>query len=72
MGYLLDNILQQRAAMQAMNQTPTKLRCDADSWDALVNEIVPLLPLYPAPIYARPTVYGLEVEISVTPNFEVI
>lgn len=70
MGFLLDNILRQQVAMREMNKKPERLICDLDSWDALVNELGPLLPMYPLPS-AKPKIYGLEIEICKEPNFEV-
>ena len=69
MGFLLDNILQQSAAMWEMGKKPERLVCDSNSWDALVGELEPLIPAYP--YTDRATIYGLEVEFSQEPNFEV-
>jgi hypothetical protein len=69
-GFLLDNILQQSAAMREMGKKPERLVCDSDSWDVLVDELVPLMPIYPLPS-SKLKIYGLEVEICKEPNFEV-
>lgn len=72
MRFLLDNIQQQIAVMRSMGKQPTKLVCDVDSWFALVDELGPLLPMYPVPLVRPPKIFGLDVEASVTPNFEVV
>lgn len=73
MEFLLDNMRQQMAVMRSMNKTPTKLVCDSDSFDCLFSEIAPNLSmLYPCENNEPMKVYGLEVEISKEPNFEVV
>ncbi|HTG95717.1 MAG TPA: hypothetical protein VL866_24155 [Pyrinomonadaceae bacterium] len=68
--FLLNNIRQQIVVMQQIGKKPERLVCDTRSWDALVDELVPLLPMYPL-TSGRPKIYGLEVEFSPEPNFEV-
>lgn len=70
MDFLLNNIRQQIAVMHSMDKQPTKLVCDTDSFNALMDEVVLLMPVL---IPAGPTkIYGLEIELSRTPNFEVV
>lgn len=70
MGFLLDNIVQQITTMRSMNKQPTKFICDTASFDALLDEL-PTLPTITDP--SKPTkIYGLDVEISSVPNFEVV
>ena len=70
MGFLLDNILQQAEVVRQTGKKPERLICDADSWDALVNEFVPSLPMYPME-FGKLKIYGLEIEFCPEPNFEV-
>jgi hypothetical protein len=73
MGFLLDNILQQQTAMREMNKTPTRLLCDPVSFDVLMDELKPFLSLtYPTDPLLPTRIYGLIVELSPTPNFEVV
>lgn len=75
MSFLLDNIRHQMAVMCSMGQQPTKLRCDIDSFDALMDEIIPMTPiLVPVPDTPSgpPKIFGLEIQFSNTPDFEVI
>lgn len=68
---LTDNIRQQIATMRAMDQKPSKLKIDSRNWDVLVDEIVPLMPTYPAP--SGPLrIFGLDIEFTMGPNFEVV
>lgn len=71
MGFLLDNILQQREAIRQMDKTPTKLACDLGSFDALMNELAPSLT-YPSDPTQEMRVCGLRVEFTDSPNFEVV
>lgn len=68
---LTDNVRRQIAEIRAMDQKPRKLRIDLSNWDALVDEIVPLMPMYPAP--ATPLrIFGLEIQFTPEPDFEVV
>jgi len=70
--FLLSNIRQQMSVMQEMDKKPTKLVCDPDSFDVLFGELKPNLSLlYLREQAGRMTVYGLEIEFSREPNFEV-
>jgi len=72
MGFLLDNIRQQQIAMREMDKTPTKLLCDPASFDVLMDEVKPFLSLtYPTDPTEPTRIYGLTIEFSSTPNFEV-
>lgn len=68
---LLDNILAQREQMRAMGKTPTTLRVDSTTFDVLLKELAPFLG-YPLSTEREIRIYGLRVEISPEPDFEVI
>lgn len=72
MGYLLDNILKQREELRRVGKTPIKLRCDLDSLDALIDEVAPFMSTTYQSFSEPIRVYGLAIEISDSPDFDVI
>ena len=70
--FLANNVLAQINEVRKMNRSPRTLRCDADSFDCLMREIEYGSTLYPAPPLTELRIYGLSIEITPEPNFEVV
>ena len=71
---LADNILAQMAQIRMMKREPVALRCDPITYDCLIDEILKASSvIYPVvPPCGEMRVYGLQVEITVEPSFEVV
>jgi len=72
MGYLLDNVLQQREEVRRMGKIPIALRCDKDSFDLLINEAAPFMSAIPFGSYRKLRIYDLPIEVCAEPGFEVV
>jgi hypothetical protein len=68
MSDLYNNLIRQRKEYLLMGQTPRALRVDTDSLEAFSKELAKKgIFLYPGQ-----RILGLDIEISHTPNFEVV
>jgi hypothetical protein len=70
---LAENVLQQIAVMRQMSQHPSVLRADTDSLDCLLREVLSDGPtMFPTSVDSETRIYGLRIEITADPNFEVV
>lgn len=67
---LADNVLQQIEQVRMMNRKPTVFRCDSVSFDCLLDELRPNLRFPSTDGELR--IFGLSIEITQEPNFEVV
>lgn len=69
---LAENVLAQMTQIRMMNRKPKALRCDVNSFDCLIDEIGAGATIFPVAPAGNVRIYGLEVEITSEPNFEVV